>query len=126
MALSSHDLDKVHDVMRAFFNSRRVKTALDEFYELGITGWERWWQTELSRFMGNATDLIAEWNTECRFEIDKRSHSTQSSIAIDVGFRLKKHTLNQWHYVELKQKNDYRACIISMCEDVLKVCSAAG
>lgn len=123
MATRRDDLDKISDVLLDFFKSRRVKDSLNSIHELKITGWEKWWQTELAIYLANA-DSIAEWDMEHPFDTDRRTGLEQGRMAIDIGFRLKRHTKDEWLFVELKQDDDYQRCINKMCRDIEKVFSA--
>lgn len=88
-----------------------------------MTGWEKWWQTELAIYLANA-EAIAEWDMEHPFDTDRRTSLAQARMALDIGFRLKRHTKEDWHFIELKQDDDYKRCIDKMCRDATKVFSA--
>ncbi len=124
MAAKKDDLDKIGDVIIEFFKSERTIKSLDEIHKYGLSGWEKWWQTELALFLAKADHIIAEWDMEHPFDIDKRTRLAQSRMALDIGFRLKKHSKDAWHFVELKQDNDYKRCIDRMVRDADKVFSA--
>lgn len=67
---------------------------------------------------------ISEWDMEYCFDADKRIGLAQSKMALDIGFRLKRHAKNDWYFVELKQDDDFKRCIDRMCRDADKVFSA--
>lgn len=117
------NLDKIGTVILNFFESKRIKTSLDSIYELGITGWEKWWQTEFALYLAN-NENIAEWDMEHPFDTDRRTNLSQEYMALDIGFRMKNHSKNEWYFVELKQDDDYKPCIDRMCKDGIKVFSA--
>ncbi len=117
------DLDKIGNVLLDFFETKRIREALSEIHEIGISGWEKWWQTELALYLANA-ESIAEWDMEHPFDADLRKGLTQTRMALDIGFRLKRHAKNEWHFIELKQDNDYKKCIDKMCRDADKVFAA--
>ncbi|MFG6466841.1 hypothetical protein [Roseateles sp. BYS87W] len=121
---SGDDLDKIAEVLLEFFDDKRVIEALDKVHEFGVSGWEKWWQVELALFLSHADDKIAEWDMEHPFDTDRRTKLGQSRMALDIGFRLKRQAKDQWYFVELKQADDYRACIDRMCKDANKVFSA--
>lgn len=121
---SGDDLDKIAEVLMEFFKSKRIVEALDKIREFGVSGWEKWWQVELALFLSHADDLIAEWDMEHSFDADKRARLAQKRMALDIGFRLRRHAKDQWYFVELKQADDYRACIDRMCKDADKVFSS--
>ncbi len=123
MAQRKDDIDKIGEVFFDFFKTKRIKDTLKSIHELEISGWEKWWQTELAIYLANALS-VAEWDMEHPFDTDMRTGLAQSRIALDIGFRLKNHSKNDWLFVELKQDNDYRRCIDKMCKDVEKVYSA--
>lgn len=74
-------------------------------------------------YLGNS-DHISEWDMEHPFDIDKRTSLKQNRMALDIGFRLKRHAKDSWYFVELKQDNNYKVCIDKMCRDAEKVFSA--
>lgn len=123
MARASDDLDKISDVMLAFFKTKRIRDSLDLFHELEVTGWEKWWQAELAVYLGQS-DAIAEWDMEHPFDTDRRTSLAQNRMALDIGFRLKRYAQDSWYFVELKQHNDYQTCIQRMGKDIGKVFSA--
>lgn len=118
------DLDKVGDILLNFFKTKRIRESLDSIHKFGLSGWEKWWQTEFALYLANADDAIAEWDMEHPFDTDRRTKLSQARMALDIGFRLKRHAKDEWHFVELKQDNDYRRCIDKMCKDAEKVFSA--
>jgi hypothetical protein len=124
MPAKKHDLDKIGDVLLEFFKTERIVTSLNSIHQYGLSGWEKWWQTELALFLANADHIIAEWDMEHPFDTDKRTRLAQSRMALDIGFRLKRHAKDEWHFVELKQDNDYKKCIDRMARDADKVFSA--
>lgn len=118
------DLDKIAEVLLAFFDNKRIVEALNSVREFGVTGWEKWWQVELALYLSHADDKIAEWDMEHPFDTDQRSRAAQGRMALDIGFRLKRQSKDHWYFVELKQADDYRQCIDQMCKDGGKVFSA--
>lgn len=124
MSAKKDDLDKIGDVLLGFFETQRIRETLDSIHKCRVSGWEKWWQTELALYLANADNLIAEWDMEHPFDTDKRTRLSQSRMALDIGFRLKRHAKDEWHFVELKQDDDYRKCIDKMCMDAEKVFSA--
>jgi hypothetical protein len=124
MPAKKDDLDKIGNVLLEFFETKRIRDSLDAIHKFGVSGWEKWWQTELALYLANADDAVAEWDMEHPFDTDKRTESSQSRMALDIGFRLKRHAKDEWHFVELKQDNDFKRCIDKMCKDAEKVFSA--
>ena len=124
MAESKDDLDKIGEVLLEFFETDRIHKSLDMIHKYGVSGWEKWWQTELALYLANADSMIAEWDMEHPFDTDGRSKLTQARMALDIGFRLKRHAKDEWHFVELKQNDDFRKCIDDMCRDAEKVFAA--
>lgn len=123
MKVQKDDLDKIGDVLLDFFKTKKIRESLDAIHEFEISGWEKWWQTELAIYLANA-ESIAEWDMEHPFDTDRRTTLEQARMSLDIGFRLKRHAVNEWYFVELKQDNDYQSCINKMCKDVEKVFSA--
>jgi len=123
MASSKSEFEKISSVLDSFFESQRIKDALKHIYEHDISGWEKWWQIELAMHLSTLPN-IGEWDMEHRFVTDKRTRIAQDAMALDIGFRLKSHSLGTWYFVELKQNNDYRRCIDNMAKDADKVFSA--
>jgi len=124
VAAKKDDLEKIGDVLLEFFKSERIVKSLDEIHKFGLSGWEKWWQTELALFLANADHMISEWDMEHPFDVDKRTRLSQSRMALDIGFRLKRHAKDEWHFMELKQDNDYKRCVDRMARDADKVFSA--
>ena len=124
MTPKKDDLDKIGEVLLEFFKTQRISDSLDAIHKFGLSGWEKWWQTELALFLARADHIIAEWDMEHPFDTDKRTRLVQSRMALDIGFRLKRHAKDEWHFVELKQDNDYKKCIDRMARDADKVFSA--
>ena len=118
------DLDKIGDVLLEFFGSDRIVKSLDEIHRFGLSGWEKWWQTELALFLAKSDHLVSEWDMEHPFDVDKRTKLSQTRMALDIGFRLKRHAKDEWHFIELKQDDDYKKCIDKMARDADKVFSA--
>jgi hypothetical protein len=118
------DLDKIGDVLLEFFKTQRIRETLDAIHRFRVSGWEKWWQTELALFLANADHLVSEWDMEHPFDTDRRTRLAQSRMALDIGFRMKRHAKDEWHFVELKQHDDFRQCIDRMCKDAEKVFSA--
>jgi hypothetical protein len=123
MSVKNNDLDKIGDVLLNFFETKRIRESLDAIHQFGVSGWEKWWQTELAIYLASA-ESIAEWDMEHPFDTDRRTGLAQARMALDIGFRLKRHARDEWHFVELKQDNDYKRCINKMCRDADKVFSA--
>ena len=115
------DLDKIAEVLLNFFDNKRVIEALDKIHDFGVSGWEKWWQVELALYLSHADDTIAEWDMEHPFDTDKRTRLAQNRMALDIGFRLKRHSKDQWYFVELKRADNYRTCIDRMMNDADKV-----
>lgn len=115
------DLDKISEVLLDFFDNKRIVDALGKISEFGVSGWEKWWQVELALYLSHADATIAEWDMEHPFDTDRRTRLAQNRMALDIGFRLKRHAKDQWYFVELKQADDYRACIDRMVKDADKV-----
>ncbi|WP_404666635.1 hypothetical protein [Roseateles asaccharophilus] len=115
------DLDRIAEVLLAFFDDKRIVEALHNVHEFGVTGWEKWWQVELALYLSHANEKIAEWDMEHPFDADRRSRIAQGRMALDIGFRLKRQSKDHWYFVELKQADDYRQCIDRMCKDGDKV-----
>jgi dsDNA-binding SOS-regulon protein len=124
MPQKKDDLDKISEVLLEFFKTQRIVDSLDAIHKYELSGWEKWWQTELALFLAHADHLISEWDMEHPFDTDKRTRLSQSRMALDIGFRLKRHSKDEWHFIELKQANEYKKCIDRMASDANKVFSA--
>lgn len=123
MLMNKDDLDKIADVLFDFFKTKRICESLEKLHKNNISGWEKWWQTELALYL-SAANSIAEWDMEHPFDTDKRTGLVQARMALDIGFRLKRHLKDEWHFIELKQNNNYKKCIDEMCRDAKKVFAA--
>jgi hypothetical protein len=123
MPTPKDDLDKISEVLLDFFDTKRIRLSLSVIHRLGISGWEKWWQTELAIYLAES-ESIAEWDMEHPFDTDRRKGLAQERMALDIGFRLKRHMKEEWHFVELKQDDDFKRCIDKMCRDADKVFAA--
>ena len=110
----------VQERIAEFFDRGTVRRALDLIDQVGITGWEKWWQVELAAWLSEH-DHIADWVMEEVFLTDLRKKTQKNSIAIDIGFRMKGFSTKEMLFLELKQNNDWKRCIENMLVDVDKV-----
>ena len=117
------DFNYVRDRVNEFFARRTVGRALGLIAELGITGWEKWWQVEFAAWLADH-DQIAEWVMEEVFFTDLRKKSSKDTIAIDLGFRMKGSSTKVMLFLELKQNEDVGRCIENMLTDADKVFTA--
>ena len=124
MPAKEDDLGKIGNLLLDFFEEERIHRTLDTIHQSEASGWEKWWQIEFAIWLDNNDDQIAEWDMEHSFQTDKRTRLAQDRMALDIGFRLKRHEKDDWYFVELKQAVDYRRCIDNMCKDAEKVYSA--
>ncbi len=123
MASSREDLIKVSAVLLEFFALKRIRTSITNFRELGVTGWEKWWQAELAVHLAGS-DEVTEWVMEHPFNTDRRTSRIQTRMSLDIGFRLKRHRFDTWYFVELKQHDSYQHCVRRMVNDAEKAFSA--
>lgn len=123
MATINDELRKVSEVLVDFARTKRIQDSLTQFLEANITGWEKWWQMELAAYLYKS-DRIAEWDMEHPFDTDRRTSLKQSRMALDIGFRMHRHAIDSWYFVELKQENDYQKLLQRMGKDIEKVFSA--
>jgi hypothetical protein len=117
------DFSYVQARITEFFDRGTVRRSLDLMEQIGITGWEKWWQVEFAAWLSDH-EHIAEWVMEEVFLTDLRKKTQKNSIAIDIGFRMKGHSKMEMLFLELKQNRDWRRCIENMLIDVDKVFSA--
>ena len=111
------------DHISQFFDRGAVRGALDLISEVGITGWEKWWQVEFATWLAE-NDGIGDWVMEEKFLTDLRRNGKKDSVAIDIGFRLKGFSTKEMLFVELKQNPNWQQCIKNMLLDIEKVGSA--
>jgi hypothetical protein len=123
MPTPNPDLLKITELLREFALTKRFQDSMTKFLELGISGWEKWWQMELAVYLAGSPK-VAEWDMEHPFDVDKRRGTAQTRMALDVGFRMSRHASDSWYFVELKQDNDYQKLLQRMAKDVEKVFSA--
>jgi hypothetical protein len=111
------DMRVVRELMNDFLSKSHIQKGLKQISEVGITGWEKWWQVELAIFLDEHPG-IKEWDMEHEFEVDRRT-SGGDRLYVDVGF-----TMNGWSneyvFLELKQNSDYKKCIDQMFKDAEK------
>lgn len=111
------DMTVVKEIMDKFIAQDHISKGLKHITEIGITGWEKWWQIELAIFLDDYPKL-KEWDMEHEFEVDRRKYDGDR-LYVDFGF-----TMDGWNndyvFLELKQNNDYKKCIDSMFKDAEK------
>jgi hypothetical protein len=117
------DFSFVCEAVSTFFSSASIQKGLDAIEEVGITGWEKWWQVEFAIWLSEHED-IGDWAMEEVFLTDLRRKSAKDNIAIDVGFRMKGYSADEMLFLELKQNDDWSRCIENMIKDVQKVGTA--
>jgi hypothetical protein len=117
------DFDYVRTRVDEFFSRKSIGRALALIDELGITGWEKWWQVEFATWLADH-DQIAEWVMEEVFLTDLRTRTAKDTIAIDLGFRMKGYSAKEMLFLELKQNEDLMRCIDNMLKDSEKVYTA--
>ena len=113
------DFAFVCEHLNAFVNRANIRRTLDLIDEVGITGWEKWWQVEFAAWLADE-DSIGEWAMEECFLTDRRTRTAKNFIAMDVGFRLKGFSTREFLFVELKQHRDWTKCIGNMLRDIDK------
>ena len=111
------------DHISQFFDRGAVRSALDLISEVGITGWEKWWQVEFATWLAE-NDGIGDWVMEEKFLTDLRRNGKKDSVAIDIGFRLKGFSTKEMLFLELKQNPNWQQFIKNMLLDIEKVGSA--
>ena len=119
----SSDFAYVTGCLDGFFSRRAVGRSLGLIAELGITGWEKWWQIEFATWLSEH-DHISEWVMEEVFLTDLRRQTSKNSISIDIGFRVKGCSTKEMLFLELKQNEDVGKCIDNMLTDADKVATA--
>ena len=107
-------------VLDSFFAQKRIRTALAKIAETDVSGWEKWWQIELALFLSDHED-VAEWDMEEPFFTDRRRHTSQDMLAIDLCFRRKRQSSERFIFLELKQDQDWKRCVSHMMSDAEKV-----
>lgn len=114
------DFTFVRCSLEEFFNRGAVQRTLDRIHDVGISGWEKWWQVELCAWLSQH-ETIGDWVMEEVFLTDLRRKNARDNIAIDIGFRMKGFSSKEMLFLELKQNADWRLCIENMLRDVGKV-----
>lgn len=117
------DFDYVKSHINEFFGRKSFGKSLALIDDIGITGWEKWWQLEFAIWLSDH-DQISEWVMEEVFYTDLRKTTQKNSIAIDLGFRAKGCSKDEMIFLELKQNPVAEKCIANMLTDVEKVYSA--
>ncbi len=108
------DLHVVKEIMDGFLSQDHVSKGLKQITEIGITGWEKWWQIELAIFLDEYPELI-EWDMEIAFDTKNKA----TTLYVDFGLTMKGWD-NKYVFLELKQNNDYKKCIDLMFKDAEK------
>ena len=104
-----------------FFDLSRIQESLDAIEQIGITGWEKWWQVEFAKWLSEHVD-ISEWSMEEVFLTDlRKTNTTKDFIAIDIGFRRKGYSTAEMLFLEFKQNENWKLCVNNMVTDAVKV-----
>ena len=106
------DFDFTFDVLAGFFGQTRIQRTLETIEDIGISGWEKWWQIELALYLSDHPE-VSDWEMEESFYTDLRRQQKQNAIAVDLCFRRKKHSRDAMLVLELKQNQDWKKCIDS-------------
>lgn len=117
MDVFKSDLKIVRNIMDGFLSQPHIKKGLNQISELGITGWEKWWQIELAIYIDEYPD-IEEWDIEHAFDVDGRKVQ-KTTLFVDFGFTMKGWN-KQYSFIELKQNEDFKKCIDNMFKDAEK------
>jgi hypothetical protein len=120
LAKFEDDFNFVKDHISDFFDRGSVRRILELIDDVGITGWEKWWQVEFAAWLAEH-DGIGDWSMEEVFLTDLRHRPTKDSIAIDIGFRLKGFSTKEMLFLELKQNIEWKRCMENMLVDAKKV-----
>ena len=54
------DMSTVKEMMDQFISQDHITKGLKQITDIGITGWEKWWQIELAIFLDSYKN-IKEW-----------------------------------------------------------------
>ena len=117
MDIFKSDMKIVRSMMNGFISQPHIKKGLKQISEIGITGWEKWWQVELAIYIDEYPN-IEEWDIEHAFEVDGRKFQN-TTLLVDFGFTMKGWN-NQYVFIELKQNEDFKRCIDNMFKDAEK------
>ena len=119
-ALFDADFTFTFDLLSGFFKQARIQRALKAIADTGVSGWEKWWQIELVLYASEHQN-VGDWDMEEPFYTDRRCERQKDVIAVDFCFRRKKHSCDSMIFLELKQNEDWRACIDNMMRDADKI-----
>lgn len=111
------DIIIVKRLIEDFISQKHFTKGLAQISEIGITGWEKWWQIELGIFVAEYPG-IEEWDMEHPFDVDGRK-ADFTTLYVDLGFTMKGWK-GEYVFLELKQNNDYKKCIDLMFKDAEK------
>ncbi|MEW8521642.1 MAG: hypothetical protein AB2552_01175 [Candidatus Thiodiazotropha endolucinida] len=118
MSTFLEDLNLAVNMIDEFLTNEHIVKGLNSIVDIGITGWEKWWQIEFGLFLDQYPGLT-EWDMEHEFEVDRRT-SDGDRLFIDFGFKMKGWP-DSYVFLELKQDDDYKKCINQMFKDAEKL-----
>ena len=112
------DFEFLKRIFKKFFDRNEIKSKLNQFDELSITGWEIWLQVELMIYLNSLPDEVSEFSREIRYDLDKRKNKLRDCCAIDLLIRQKK--AHSPIPIEIKQHRSASKCIRRMLSDIEK------
>ncbi len=121
MGVWKDDREKIGALLLDFFGTKRNRNTLESMQYFGISGWEKWWQTEFALYLAQDEKQIDEWDMDHPFDVASRTGSAQERMAFDIGFRFKDRPSDEWYFLELRQDDNYRRCIDRMRNDAEKI-----
>ena len=124
----THLADQKHKLVQllaGFFRAKRSIQSLQFLCKWQTRGWEKWWQHELAMHLARSRQ-IAEWETEHRVPVANTGKRGPKHMYFDVAVKFKQHFPSQWFLLELKQSEDFRACLRQMKKDMKKFVTSDG
>ncbi len=124
MGVWKDDREKIGKLLLDFFDAKRNRNTLESMQYFGISGWEKWWQTEFALYLAQDDKTIDDWDMDHPFDVVSRTSSAPEHMAFDIGFRFRGQPSGEWYFAELRQDDYYRRCIDRMRNDAEKILAA--
>lgn len=114
------ELGYLEKLAQDFFGDEKVSDAFEMIDDYSITGWEKWFQIEFSRFLINH-DSEPEWWREWPAEFDGRREKAKKSCRPDFVIRKKGWRRDSYAVLEVKQHPQPGQCVNNMVVDLKKM-----
>lgn len=114
------EFDYLTELSKDFFSQRRTQKSLSLINQYSISGWEIWFQVELSHFL-SIHESEPEWQREVSLDYDHRIEKEKQFFRLDFLIRKKGWKKDSFFALDLKQHPKAEICIPNMTKDIDKI-----